>query len=80
MACASSCRTKDHASYGECLRSQGIGHMNLGGAGTASYSQNRKFQKETNEYRELVRGGGSIATAQREGLDSAWSKAKGKLT
>ena len=24
MACASSCKTQDHPSYGECLRSQGI--------------------------------------------------------
>lgn len=24
MACSSSCRTQDHASYGECMRSKGI--------------------------------------------------------
>lgn len=24
MACTSGCRTKDHASYGECLRSKGV--------------------------------------------------------
>ena len=79
MTCASSCATQDHSSYGECLRSQGIGHMALGGTGS-SYAERRRFDKETGELRQLVRAGGSIATAERKGLDQAWREAKGKLT
>lgn len=33
MACASSCRTQDHGSYGECLRDKGLSVMGLESTG-----------------------------------------------
>ena len=44
MACSSGCKTKDHASYGECLRDKGITHRD----GTAHHNWDKPLER----YRE----------------------------
>lgn len=62
MACASSCRTQDHATYGQCLRSQGLA---VTGLETTSPSftreRERKFNAELDAY----------SAARKEGLQPA---------
>lgn len=51
MACASSCRTQDHGSYGQCLRAQ---RLSVTGLETTSPSftreRSRKFDAELDAY------------------------------
>lgn len=56
MTCASSCKTRDHESYGACLRQQGIAAQWLGGV-QSSYGEQKRFDAETQRYRAVVRDG-----------------------
>lgn len=60
MACATSCRTQDHLSYGHCLRSQNVGVMGLEstGNGLGGYTADKRMHAENAAY----------AAARKEGL------------
>ena len=77
MTCSSSCPTQDHKSWGECVRSKNVQGMQLGGV-RPSHDAYRKWDKQTEELREVVRAGGSIATAQNKGYDVAYREAAEK--
>lgn len=58
MACASSCRTQDHKSYGECLRSKNVAATGLETT-SPSFATNRqkKWNSELNAYEAALRQG-----------------------
>lgn len=58
MACASSCKTQDHATYGECLRSKGVATTGLETTSPSfAMSRQKKWDKELNAYEDAVRQG-----------------------
>lgn len=75
--CSSGCLTRDHETYGECMRSKGIGHMALGGT-TSSYGERKAWQADNAELRKVVAAGGSISTAIQQGFDAAYREADAK--
>lgn len=77
MACTSSCPTQDHASWGECVRAKHLNTMRLGGV-RPSNDFYRKFDKTNEELRDVVKAGGTIATAQNKGFDAAYKEAADK--
>jgi len=50
MACATSCKTQDHQSYGQCLRSKGLAVMGLESTGN-DYTANKKMHSENAAYK-----------------------------
>lgn len=74
--CSSGCLTRDHETYGECMRSKGIGHMALGGTGS-SHSERKAWAAQNAELRKIVAAGGSISTATNKGFEAAWKEAPG---
>lgn len=52
MACSSGCRTKDHKSYGACLKSKGIQIE-----GVEAHDVNRKIRSDVEEYVDARREG-----------------------
>lgn len=52
MTCSSSCRTQDHESWGECVRSKGL---QIGDV--ANHDNHRKVEKELQTYRDARRQG-----------------------
>lgn len=77
MACSSTCPTQDHASWGECVRAKNVGSMQLGGV-RPSHDAYVKWDKQTDELRQVVQAGGTIATAQNKGYDAAYKEAADK--
>lgn len=73
-SCSSSCPTRDHASWGECVRAKGLKAQWLGGTGS-SYGDEKRFAAENRELRQVVRAGGSISTALNKGFDTAYREA-----
>lgn len=56
MACASSCKTKDHQTFGECVRAQGqmVAYCGIGGGDA---STQKGWDKSLDQYREARRQG-----------------------
>lgn len=54
MACSSSCKTQDHASYGECMRSKGIRTTAIP---LDVHEANKKQTKTLDKYAEARRYG-----------------------
>lgn len=58
MACASSCKTQDHRSYGECMRSKRIATCGLETTDPSfSTTRQKKWDKELDAYESAVRQG-----------------------
>lgn len=72
--CSSGCLTRDHATYGECMRSKSLGHMALGGT-TSSYGERKAWAAQNAELRNVVKAGGDISTALSQGVDAAYREA-----
>lgn len=77
MACSTNCPTQDHKSWGECVRAKGIETMRLEST-RPSLGAQRRFDQQTDELRQVVKAGGSIATAQNKGYDAAYKEAEEK--
>lgn len=57
MACSSTCETRDHASFGECLRAK---HLNIGYARSAiglDLTRQKRWDSRLQEYRDARRQG-----------------------
>lgn len=74
MACSAGCKTRDHRTYGECLRSKSIRHHALGGT-QHSRSQQRKFERENEMYRQAVKDGLQPARVSEEAVNAAYEAA-----
>ena len=58
MACASSCTTQDHRSYGECLRSKNLAVYGLESTGSGiTVKASQRFDNETDRARRLMSQG-----------------------
>lgn len=67
MACSSSCRTKDHKTFGECLRAK-----NLSTAGAAPTSTGYDRTKEKKHYSRIE----AYAAARRQGIQPESTRMK----
>jgi hypothetical protein len=73
--CSSACVTKDHASWGECVRSKGL---QVSPAVSDSYGSRQKaWDKELNNYESAVRQGLSPAGTKQHHVDAAMKEAGG---
>lgn len=58
MACASSCKTQDHATYGECMRSKNVATTGLETTNPSfSTTRQKKWDKELDAYENATRQG-----------------------
>ena len=64
MACSSSCRTQDHASYGECLRSKNLKTAYMQEWKGADATRQKKADRELEAY----------AAARKEGIQPKSTK------
>lgn len=67
--CSSTCPTKDHKTFGECIRAKGL---QLSPAVSDSYgSRQRAWDKELDSYESAVRQGLSPAGTKQKHVDAA---------
>lgn len=71
MTCRSGCKTKNHVSYAECLRSAGTRVAYTNSAGGWDYSKQKAWDSELSEYRSLVDQGVQPPGTDRASLESA---------
>ena len=80
--CSSGCQTRDHRTYGECMRAKAVRPVALGSIHGEGFSLDRQkaWDKELSEYRDACRQGIQPATTNlkdiRKALDA--SDAMGK--
>lgn len=71
--CSSSCLTKDHASFGECLRAK---HLQLSPNINEGYeTRQRAWDRELDNYESAVRQGLEPAGTKQHHIDAAIRKA-----
>lgn len=56
MSCASSCKTQDHATYGQCMRAKGVAVMGLESTGQ-DFTRQKHWDRELQAYRDAVAEG-----------------------
>lgn len=66
MACSSSCKTRNHATYGECLRSK-----NVRVADVTYTAANKKHTKELTSYAEARRQGIQPQSTRQKHIEQA---------
>ena len=71
MACTSGCRTKDHASYAECLQSKTVRVAYANSANGMDYSAQKKWDRDLDAYKDARRQGIQPATTKRKDVDAA---------
>lgn len=73
--CSSGCLTKDHETYGECLRDKAIRHGALGGT-RPSRTEQRRWDKENEAYRQAVKDGLQPARVSYSAVNAAYEAAE----
>jgi hypothetical protein len=71
MACSSSCRTQDHASYGECLRSKNLKTAYMQDWKGADYTRQKKADKELDAYAKARKEGIQPKSTKRRDIEYA---------
>lgn len=76
MACASSCKTQDHDSYGACLRAKNVATTGLESTNPSfSTTRQKKWDKELDLYESAIKQGiqpeGSTTDKIRDALDKS---------
>ncbi|MGZ4519161.1 MAG: hypothetical protein ACXVGA_00925 [Mycobacteriaceae bacterium] len=76
MACASSCRTQDHQTYGQCLRAKNVATTGLEStAPSFSTTHQKAWDKELDLYESAIKQGiqpeGTKTAQIREALDAS---------
>ena len=74
MACATSCKTQNHQSYGQCLRSQGLAVMGLESTGN-DYTANKRMHAENAAYKAARAEGLQPQAPTMAAVDAAKRKA-----
>lgn len=70
--CTSGCRTKNHASYGECLRSKGVAATGLESTHPSFATDRQKaWDKELDRYEAAVKQGIQPASTQTKHIIAA---------
>jgi hypothetical protein len=57
MACRTGCKTKDHASYGECLQDAGVGTYLIRASKGEDVTAQKKWDRELASYRQARKEG-----------------------
>jgi hypothetical protein len=75
--CSSSCLTRDHGTYGECLRSKNVGDMRLGGHrdGGRTSTFEKKFNAETARYGQARKDGLNPEAVSHRAITAAYRAA-----
>lgn len=80
-SCTSGCRTKDHASYSECLQSKTlhVAYSNEGGK-AGDYTTQKKWDAELDSYRAAIRQGMQPESTRTKDIQRAvrWSDKHGQ--
>ena len=72
MSCASSCKTKDHSSYGACLRAKGVAVTGLESTNPSFTREATKaWDSELDAYAAAVKQGIQPASTKREHIEAA---------
>jgi hypothetical protein len=71
MACSSSCKTQDHKSYGECLRSKNLKTAYMQEWKGADATRQKKADKELNDYAAARKEGIQPKSTKRHDIDYA---------
>lgn len=71
--CTSGCRTRDHASYGECLRSKSLSVYGLESTGN-DFTKQKKWDRELDRARNLMSKGVMPRNTFTKALDEAERK------
>lgn len=69
--CTSGCRTKDHASYGECLKDKGVRAVGVDISKGFDADTQKKWDKELDSYRAARAEGIQPAGTQQHHIDNA---------
>lgn len=69
--CTSGCRTRDHDSYSECLRSKGTKVAYANSANNWDYTRQKKWDSELAYYRDTVAQGIQPSGTTRDKIDAA---------
>lgn len=57
MACRDGCKTKDHATYGECCRASGVKPMMMDHTRGFDYTREKRWNAELSAYRQALSEG-----------------------
>lgn len=68
MACTTGCRTQDHVSYGECLRSKKLQVQDV-----TAHKYNSGIRKQLDAYVDARKAGLQPQTVFKKDVDHAWS-------
>ena len=71
MACTSGCKTKDHASYSECLKDKATVVAYCNSAGGMDFTAQKKWDRDLDAYKDARRQGIQPATTKRKDVDAA---------
>lgn len=71
MACSSSCKTQDHQSYGECLRSKNLKTAYMQDWKGADATRQKKADRELEAYADARRQGVQPKTTRRADTEYA---------
>lgn len=72
MSCASSCKTQNHRTYGECLRSKGVAVTGLESTNPSfTREANKKWDADLDAYAAARADGIQPASTKREHVDAA---------
>jgi hypothetical protein len=74
VTCSSNCPTRDHESWGACVKAKGIRAQWLGGTGP-SQSEQKAFSAENEHYRQALRDGLTPDSVRRSAVDAAYETA-----
>jgi hypothetical protein len=69
--CTSSCTTKDHASWGDCVKAKGLRIAYANSAGGSDLSEQKRFDKNLDAYRAARAQGIQPAGTDRASVDRA---------
>lgn len=71
MACSSSCRTQDHKTYGECLRSKNLKTAYMQEWKGADYTRQKKADRDLEAYASARKEGIQPKSTRRHDVESA---------
>lgn len=71
MACSSSCRTQDHQTYGECLRSKNLKTAYMQDWKGADYTRQKKADRDLDAYARARKEGIQPQSTNRRDVEAA---------
>lgn len=71
MACSSGCKTQDHASFGECMRSKSVRPTYVDHIKGFSLDTEKKWQRDLDAYADARRQGIQPKSTDRKDVDAA---------